>query len=268
MIVGHCQRWRDRRGYAVPAASRINPAEFSVDVLEEAAARPFVIAHHYSGTFPAARLSVGLFRGSHLVGAAVFSVPMNNSAVPHWTGLKDPNSGAELGRLVLLDEVAAYGESWFMARALSRLRAEKPQIEGVLSYSDPVERRDAAGRLLKPGHVGIIYQALSARYRGLTGRRTGYMTPDGAHLSGRALSKLRLGEQGADYAAEQLLLMGAPALRRGESGRAWLDRLAAEGWLRRYRHPGNHAYVFPLTMRARRRCRRLDTAPYPKLVRA
>lgn len=254
MIVETCQRWRDRGEERVPAASFIDPTTLSVDVLEERAARPFVEQHHYSGTFPAARLSVGLFRRTQLVGVAVFSVPMNNLAVPAWTGLDQASAGVELGRLVLLDDVEGNGESWFMARALGLLAREK-RVEAVLSYSDPVPRLNAHGSVVKPGHVGTVYQALSATYRGLSGKRTGYLLP-GGQVSGRMLSKLRLDECGAAGAADFLMRLGADARQAGETGAAWVDRLRRDGQLRTFRHPGNHAYVFPLSGRARSRVRR------------
>lgn len=258
-----CQRWRDRRERHVPAGPLINPADYAVDVIEERHARPFVIQHHYAGTFPAARLSVGLFRRAELVGVAVFSVPMNNRAIPHYTGLAAANDGAELGRLVLLDDVPGMGESWFLSRALSLARREK-RLKAVLSYSDPVERRAPCGRLIKPGHIGVIYKALSARYHGLSGRRTGYVTAAGVPVSGRALSKIRLEEQGHDYAVGQLLKLGMPRPALFERSAAWLDRLVADGLLRRVTHPGNHAYTFPITREARRLGGAVPVVDYPR----
>lgn len=264
-----CQRWRDGREYIV-RGDRINPADFDVDVITERVARPFVEQHHYSGSYPAARLAVGLFRGTNLVGAAVFSVPMNNAAIPKWTGLEAHAQGVELGRLVLLDSVAAYGESWFVARAFRALRIEKPGVESVLSYADPVERRDSSGRMVKPGHVGTVYQALNASYRGLARPRTDYFTPFGELVSRRALSKVRLDEIGAGYAIEQLRGLGAPPRQPWETGRRWIERLMYEDrWLTGIRHPGNHTYTFALTKRARRAAQALpkSLAPrdYPKL---
>lgn len=249
-----CQRWREGRAGYRRADEEIVPADYTVDVADRVA-RPFVERHHYSHTFPAERLSVGLWRGRELAGVAVFSVPMNNLAIPHHTGMAS-NAGAELGRFVLLDSVPGNGETWFLSRALRILRRERPSIETVLSYADPLERRTAAGTVVKPGHVGIIYQALSARYRGRTGARTAYWLGD-APISGRALSKIRLQETGADYAERQLRAGGAPARAMLEDPGDWLDRLHRSGHLRRTRHPGNHAYVFPLTPRAKAADRRV-----------
>lgn len=150
MLTHRSQRWRDRRARFVPSSTVINPAEYSVDVIDcERAARPFVEAHHYSGSFPASRLSAGLFRQaggrSQLVGVATFSTPMNNRVIPAHTGLA-PGAGAELGRFVLLESVAGNGETFFLSRALRLLRAEKPSLLGVVTYADPLERVDGEGR--------------------------------------------------------------------------------------------------------------------------
>src|SRR5690606_11047103 len=128
-------------------------------------AKAFVRDHHYAGTFPAARLSVGLFGpGARLEGVAVFSVPMNQRVVPRYTGL-EPADGAELGRFVCLPSVRFNGESWFLARAFRLLRAEKG-VAGVVSFADPLERRTAWGELAKRAHWGTIYQASNALYAG------------------------------------------------------------------------------------------------------
>ena len=54
------QRWRDRREYRRPAAERIDPAQFGVEILRDSDAKAFVTGHHYSGSYPAARLAVGV----------------------------------------------------------------------------------------------------------------------------------------------------------------------------------------------------------------
>lgn len=87
MIVQHAQRWRDRNCEWVPRSRALDTSGLSVDALEVSKARPFVIQHHYSGTFPAARLSVGLHRGTRLIGVAVFAEGIQRAALPHWAGV-------------------------------------------------------------------------------------------------------------------------------------------------------------------------------------
>ena len=243
------KRWHHRaERWARPGAT-IDPREFGVEVLpRERAARDFIGEHHYSGSFPAARLSVGLFRKTGLApailaGVAVFSVPMQAAVVPRYTGLES-TAGVELGRFVCLPEVAYNGETWFLRRAFRALRQEKPEVRAVVSYSDPLERRDGAGEICKLAHYGTIYQASNAQFAGRAKPETLLIDSAGRVVSRRSLSKIRNGEIGWEAAARRLVERGADPRRLGEEPRSWLDRVLPT--FRRVRHPGNFAYVFGL----------------------
>ena len=260
------QRWREGKSSYRPPDEVIDPSRYGVEVVESSEARPFVERHHYSGSYPAARLAVGLFRARRwvtpeLVGVAVFSVPMQPRAIPRYTGAA-AEAGVELGRLVLLDDVPGNGESWFVSRAFKALRGAHPEVTAVLSYSDPVPRLTAAGGIVMPGHVGTVYQALNATYHGRGSARWIWVDTLGRTVSGRSLSKIRLGENGASGAAERLVQLGAPRMRPGEKPDAWVARALAEGPFRRIHHRGNHAYTWELC----RRGQRPSSAPYPKQV--
>jgi hypothetical protein len=274
VITERSQRWKDRRDAYVPNGSVIDPSEYAVEVVRcMTEAKPFVEANHYSGSFPASRLSVGLFRRtgvhpSRLVGIATFSQPMNNRCVPLHTGLDSHRDGAELGRLVLLDEVAANGETWFLSRAFKLLREAKPEVQAVISYADPMIRVDEAGRIVKPGHVGQVYAVMGAAYRGRATPRRETMTPDGQVFVDRDLSKVRAGETGHRYATECLISRGARPPMDSETPAEWLRELYREGFLTKRPHPGNHAYSFELTRSARMAGRNLPRLEYPRIDRA
>jgi hypothetical protein len=271
MITDRSQRWRERRDRFVSASSTINPAEYSVDIIDcMKVAKPFVVREHYSGSFPASRLSVGLFRNGRggtpeLVGVATFSVPMNNAAVVKHAGLTHYNHGADLGRFVLLDSVPGNGETFFLSKALRALRQEKPEIISIISYADPMERRAPDGSLVKPGHVGSVYRVMQAQYRGRCKPRMEMLTPDGQLFSERAISKIRNHETGIGYAVDELVRRGAPPPAGDE--RAWLEGLVAAGFFTKRRHNGNHIYVFPLTKAAKLATRFLPQLDYPVLDR-
>ncbi len=251
------QRWRERRDSYRPAGEPIDTTRYGVDVVPERVARAFVQAHHYSGSFPAARLSVGLFRtrkaaAPDLVGVAVFSVGIvHDRSIGRWCGLPGAE-GVELGRFVLVDDVEANGETWFLRRSFDAMRAELPSVRAVLAYSDPVPREADGGRLVMPGHVGTIYQAHNGRYLGRGRGRALVLAPDGSVVSERALSKIRNDERGQDYAARSLIRLGAPPPLDSEDGRGWVARALREGPFRRLRHPGNHVYAWPLDGRSGR----------------
>jgi hypothetical protein len=248
-------RWRERRSVFRVPDEVFRPSGYDVADLPDPQAKSFVERHHYSGRYVAARFRFGLFRHGQLVGAAVFSHPCNDRVLTNVFG-GSPMHSVELGRFVLLDEVPFNGESWLLARCLRLLRRQG--LRGVVSFSDPVPRTTADGRLVFPGHVGTIYQAGNAAYLGRGRARTLRLLPDGTVFSDRALQKVRGREQGWEYAAAQLVPFGADPLGQGEDSRAWLAR-----WLPRLtrplRHAGTHRYAWALSGE-----RLSSAAPYPK----
>lgn len=241
-----CLRWSKRRHSYAPDHT-VRPSLYSVELIDELDAKRYVTTHHYSGTYPAARLRVGLYRaGVGLVGVAVLSQPCNQRVISSVADV-EPQQGVELGRLVLRDDEPANTESWFLARVWRLVREQLPDTRVVVSYSDPVPRTRVDGSILMPGHVGTIYQAHNGRYVGRSSSRTLYLLSDGRVISPRALSKIRLGEQGEGYAKRQLAEAGCPPQRPGESVESWLARATAG--LRKMRHPGNLCYVWSLDRR-------------------
>lgn len=252
-----CQRWRARRDCYRPAGECFDPRAYGVEAVPDRAARAFVVEHHYSGSYPAARARAGLVRvspiGSRaLVGVAVFSVPMSQRIIPLHTGLVDPSAGVELGRFVLLDSVAGNGETWFLRRAFALARADL-DVRAVIAYSDPVVRTTADGRIVKPGHLGIIYQAHNGRFLGRASASTLWISPSGRAVPPRAVSKIRNGERGAAYSERLLVDLGAPPRAFGEDPREWVVSVLASGVFRRVRHPGNLVYAWPLERGVERR---------------
>lgn len=255
MIVAQTQRWRERRERYRPARETISTGHLDVAAIDDdATAKRFVTEHHYSGSYPAARFRFGLYDRGELVGVAVFSHPVNDATLDLAPGVER----VELGRFVLLDAVPANGESWFGARCFELLRAEG--LDGVVSFSDPMPRRTAAGDVAFGGHVGTIYQALNATYLGQAPPRTIRLLPDGTVMSARAIQKIRAGERGARYALRHLLDAGAAP--PDADMREWLRRELPRV-TRTARHPGNHRYVWALDRRLRRHLP--ESKPYPKL---
>jgi len=259
-----CQRWLGGRSTYRPSGEPIVTARYEVaEIPDDRTAKRFVLEHHYSGSYPAARVRIGLYESSALVGVAVFSVPASPGVITTCLpcGLDE---AVELGRFVLLDRVPANGETWLLARCFELLR--RHGIVGVVSFSDPFPRRTAEGKRIFAGHVGTIYQAHNARYLGRGTARTLRLLPNGVTFSDRAASKVRSGDKGCRYSAAQLERWGAPALTEGASTAeriAWLATWRSR-LTRGVRHPGNHKYVWGLT---RAVTKRLDESlPYPKQV--
>jgi hypothetical protein len=255
------QRWRDRRDSFRRPGEEIRTADYEVvELMDDTTPKAFVVAHHYSGSYPAARYRFGLYRHDELAGVAVFSHPCRNEVLTNvFPG--DAMASVELGRLVLLDDVKYNGESWFVARCFDCLRAKG--LSGVLSFSDPVPRVSDEGRVVHRGHIGCIYQATNGVYLGRATRRTLHLLPSGHVFSDRAISKIRAKERGWEYSAELLLRAGAEPVDHGDL-RGWLKRSMAS-FTRRIRHAGNHKYAWALD-RATKKTMKVPAVrlPYPK----
>lgn len=269
------KRLQTQRVRWIAPGPTIRTEEFGVEVLSgprERLARAFVVAHHYAGSMPATRLCVGLVRkrgvaASRLVGVAVFSVPPQSAAIPHYTGFAG-HEGVDLGRFVLLPEVAYNGETWFLARAMQALCATLPGVRGLTSSADPLELRDSQSALIKPAHAGTIYQARRAIFCGRSRAAWVWVSHRGRVLSPRSLSKIRNEERGHEGAGAHLIALGAPPRSALESPSQWLQRVLPL-IATTVRHPGNFVYAFGLDRRAHGAILKRYAEPhrYPRLSR-
>lgn len=92
-----CQRWHKGRASYRLAGEPIDTTAYAVEPIDEKTARTFVLTHHYSASYPAARFRAGLFRArpfraAELCGVAVFSVP-EKSRGAHMTPISHFPSG-------------------------------------------------------------------------------------------------------------------------------------------------------------------------------
>lgn len=264
----YCQRWSEgAHSWRHRSEGGFDSSRYEVALVDEdGPVKDFVIRHHYSRSYPAARIRVALYERSLMVGAAVLAVPMREAVLTRaFPTLVPYAESLELSRFVLLDRVPANAETWFLARAF-RLAAAQG-LRGVVSFADPLPRVAADGTVLSPGHVGTIYQASNGLHTASRGKaRTLLIGPDGRVFSERALSKVRSGERGHEYAERQLVTWGARPRREHETSDAWLPGALDDARVTRVRHPGNYRYLFRLGTRAERSRTviGLASAPYPK----
>lgn len=263
MLTETCQRWNQGRDSYRPSREVFDPRAYEVaPIAGDNEAKAFVVQHHYSQSYPAARFRFAL-RDAHgeLVGVAVFAVPVQPRSLDVLPC--DRSEAVVLSRFVLLDDVLANAESWFIARCFEQLRREG--IEGVVSFSDPLRRTSLDGDVVMPGHIGTIYQATNATYVGTSKSERRQMLPDGRLLDPRALAKIRRLERGWVYAVAQLVGYGADALdaEDPETAAAWVKHWVAR-ICRSVRHPGNHKYAWMLRPRMRKHLP--PSLPYPKIL--
>ena len=159
-------------------------------------AREFIMEHHYTGTCGGAVMTWGLFNKytDELLGAIAFQTPISENVRAYIFEDMDPSDGGvnececdhfdedhkyrqhvtELQRLVTLDKTPKNTESWFISRALSKLKDHKPKYWAVVSFADTTE-----------GHEGTIYKASNAYYYGKASARKFYRNDEGELLSPR-----------------------------------------------------------------------------------
>lgn len=267
-----CQRWdRGRHSWRHRREGGFDPSWYDVEPVAEGDARDFVAIHHYSGSYPASSWRFGLYdvRGDahQLVGVAVFGVPVQAAVLTRtFPDLAPYTQSTELSRFVLEDSSPGNSESWFLARCFTELHSHG--VRGVVSFADPVPRRRADGTPVAIGHVGFIYQALSAVYTGRGAARTVTLLPDGTVLNARTAQKIRAQDQGHEYAERRLVALGAAVPGAGQRPADWLQSALGDIGARTIRHHGAHRYAFPLgagrRQREQVRIGHPEVIPYPK----
>jgi hypothetical protein len=124
-------------------------------------AKAFVLAHHYSRSWPAVRFAYGLIDtaappAGQLVGVLTLGIPTQVAVLTSVFGRLTPyEESLELNRLVLLDDVPANAETWAQAR-MFRMAAARGRRA-------PMPRAGAAKRRQsRPTHMGGSAPAASA----------------------------------------------------------------------------------------------------------
>jgi hypothetical protein len=172
--------------------------------------------------------------GQLLVGVVVLGVPMSRRALTRvFPSLVPYTEALEMSRVCLSPSVASNGESFAVAGAL-RLAADPVARLRTL----PDGRTAGSPR----GHLGVIYQALSATYTGRSTARTVIVLPDGHVLPARSIAKFVAGDRGADGFERRIAALGASQRPAGADRRAWLRTALEQIGARRQRHPGTHRF--------------------------
>ena len=271
-LVEWAQRWSHKRERWVPHHAVMDVRLYGVEELDYTTSCDYLRTHHYAHNPAPAVARYGLYktRGGvlkpELVGVITYGEGMGDYVLNAWCGVGPVREGVvgalECNRLVLAEEEPYNAESWFATRAQRALIEAHPQLHAILSYADPVERRNAAGEVFKPGHIGGIYKALGWSYEGRAKPRTHVVDLlTGDVVSERTISKLRKGERGWQYATRELEQATGLTRWQGESGESFWVRCVASGRLGKVRHPGNHVYVWQRDKR--RPTKPMHGLPYP-----
>jgi hypothetical protein len=118
---------------------------------------------HYTGTACPACNAWKIEAKGRIVGGILFTAPISEAARKYIAGDGNEDQVLSLYRLYTDDRCAKNVESWFIARALDRMKGKQPQRRFIIAYADQTE-----------GHDGTIYKASNAVYTGTTRTETFY----------------------------------------------------------------------------------------------
>jgi len=157
-----------RRAGAAPWPGRAHlTGSYRVGPLPSAEARTYLCAHHYTHSCHARPWPCyGLWTATGtLIGACCCACPCAEAVRASLFGPPYKAAVLELHRLFVADGTPPNTESWFVARCLRALAADRPATWAVIALADPTPGP------AKAAHRGTIYQALGARFCGYTQRR-------------------------------------------------------------------------------------------------
>lgn len=248
---GWCQRTTERRhSWRHVSEGGFDKRRYQVTPIEYRHAQPFVLHHHYLASYPSVKQAYGLVEvdKDRLVGVLTLGTPTNELVITNPLPTLGLSTGADLSRLVLLDEVPANAESWFIGQVLPH--AFQQGMRGIVAFADGVPRPDAG----LPGHVGTIYQASNASWCGRATAGPLTVLPNGTVLTRRTLQKVRKGERGAAGVVRRLVAAGADEPEDPKGGREYLRRALRQVEAMNVPHPGPFRFVMRLgTERQQRR---------------
>lgn len=162
-------------------ADEISVDGMYVTPIHDQTASNFIREHHYTGTIGFPLNAYGLFYKptEELLGVCAFHNPISERVRRAVFGKAECPCGmdldancnvdecdgscnhhysdhvTELHRLATLEKCPHNTESWFISRALSNLKEDRPKYRAAVSFADSTE-----------GHLGTIYQASNATYYG------------------------------------------------------------------------------------------------------
>lgn len=175
--------------------------DYVIKPIGKRVARDFIAEYHYAKGSGNAIMTWGLYEqvNSQLAGVIAFQTPISeNTRASIFEGIPgkasehvdvcdcvhiDGEHGyrehiTELHRMALHPDCPKNTATWFITRALDRLKEYKPKYWAVISMADSTE-----------GHDGTVYQAANADYYGTSKARKCYVDAEG-----RLRNKRQVGE--------------------------------------------------------------------------
>lgn len=165
--------------------------------------KEYIRNNHYSHSCHNGPMCWGLFdTDENLVGVCAFATPCSENVRGSVFGKEHKDRVVELHRLHTKDGLPKNTLSWFVTRSIQGLLEYRPNVRGIISFSDNTE-----------GHVGTIYKALNFEFKGETASVVFYRDAEGRLRHPR--------QNGINISKEEAVSRGWTPERR-MSKRRWL----------------------------------------------
>lgn len=148
----------------------------AVRSISKEVAKDMIETYHYAHVLGPVSYTLGVYykqdhsffdNHEELVGAISYARPLGRLSVKSISEKLEAEQSLELTRLFIHDGYPKNIESYSIARSFDWIHNNLPEVEVLLSYSDPEQ-----------GHLGIVYQATNWLYQG-----TGFSIMDKFRLS-------------------------------------------------------------------------------------
>lgn len=132
----------------------------------------FLLNIHYAKRIPSISYAFGLYKSEELVGIITYGTPASSALRRGIAGESNITKVLELNRLCL-----KYNKKNEASLLVSRSLKMLPKPKIIVSYADTEQ-----------GHEGIVYQACSFYYSGLSAKRTDWKVRGMEHLHGMTIA--------------------------------------------------------------------------------
>lgn len=153
-------------------------SNYTVKLIEQKIAKPFIIKNHYSHTYPAGCANLGVFSGEELIGVIVFGLSCQAKMASSIVPILRQSDYYELQRLFVKDCTRTGFESWFIGKSISWLKVNRPNIVMLVSFSDPYH-----------DHTGTVYQATNWIFTGANKGGKVHLDKEGKLVHARTIAK-------------------------------------------------------------------------------
>jgi len=130
-----------------------------IESIPNKTAQDIIVKNHYLHRKAPCSFAFGLFKNNEIVGVIMYGTPSSAPLRRGICGDEEKNNVIELTRLWIDDSIGKNAESFLIGNTIKKVNKEI-----VVSFSE-----------IEQGHLGIVYQATSFLYTGLSAKRTNWV---------------------------------------------------------------------------------------------